>query len=213
MYPTNSFFRFIRLCVFESRDHKPSNSSRIYIRTFIVFGIYRLHSIVPVKQSEVPVCRRHAHFYQHKDFKEIDYGLSKEISNVCKWFVDKKLSVHFGEDKIKYIFFSRQKDLPELNKTYNNNRIQKIHITEYRGCYLDAILSGESIAVKYLKRIITQLQFFYRQNKFLNPKLHRLLCNSAVQPLCLCMYFLVPFVSQKIRKKTGFSKINVSIFA
>ena len=107
MYPTNSFFRFIRLCVFESRDHKPSNSSRIYIRTFIVFGIYRLHSIVPVKQSEVPVCRRHAHFYQHKDFKEIDYGLSKEISNVCKSFVDKKLSVHFGEDKIKYIFFSR----------------------------------------------------------------------------------------------------------
>ena len=96
--------------------------------------------------------------------------------------------------------------MPELNITYNNNRIQKVHITEYRGCYLDAILSGESIAVKYLKRIITQLQFFYRQNKFLNPKLHRLLCNSAVQPLCLCMYFLVPLVSQKIRKKNRLLK-------
>ena len=50
------------------------------------------------------------------------------------------------------------------------------------GCYLDANLSGESMAMKSLKKINTKLRFLYRQNEFLNPNLCMFLCNSLIQP-------------------------------
>ena len=71
----------------------------------------------------------HAHetsiFFQHKDVTEIENVLNKEFVGVCDWFVDNKLSIHFGEDKTKCILFSRDKNLLELNITYNNNRIKQ----------------------------------------------------------------------------------------
>ena len=86
------------------------------------------------------------------------------------------------------------KNLLELNITYNNNRIKQYGIAEYLGCCLDANLTGESMAMKSLRKINTKLQFLYRQNEFLNPKLRRLLCNSLIQPhfddACI---FLEPF--------------------
>ena len=41
---------------------------------------------------------------------EIENVLNKEFANVCARFVDNKLSIHFGEDKIKCIFLSREKN-------------------------------------------------------------------------------------------------------
>ena len=35
--------------------------------------------------------------------------------NICDWFVDNKLKIDFGEDETKWILFSREKNLPELN--------------------------------------------------------------------------------------------------
>ena len=62
------------------------------------------------------------------------------------------------------------------------------------------------MAVKFLKKINTKLQFSYRQNEFLNPKLCKLLCNSSIQLYfsysCISRY---PLVGLKIKKKT-FSK-------
>ena len=63
-------------------------------------------------------------FCQHKDIMEIEDALNKEFANVCDWFIDSKLSIHFDEDKTKCIFFSWDKNLPELNITYNNNIIK-----------------------------------------------------------------------------------------
>ena len=60
----------------------------------------------------------------NKDVAEIENVLNKEFANVCDWFVDNKLSIHFGEDKTKCILFSRDKNLPELNIPYNNNGIK-----------------------------------------------------------------------------------------
>ena len=114
-------------------------------------------------------------FCQHKDVTEIENVLNKEFTNVCNWFVVNKQSIHFGEDKTKCILFSGDKNLPELNITYNNNRIKQYRLVEYLGCCLDANLSGES-----LRNINTKLQFLYRQNEFLNPELRRLLCNSLI---------------------------------
>ena len=54
-------------------------------------------------------------FCQDKDVTEIENVLNKEFANVCDWFIDNRLSVHFSEDKTKCILFSRDKNLTELN--------------------------------------------------------------------------------------------------
>ena len=75
--------------------------------------------------------------------------------------------------------FQSGKNLPELNITCNNN---KINIVKYLRCYLDVNLNGESMTMKLLKKISAKLQFFYEQDEFLNQSLHRFLSNSLIQP-------------------------------
>jgi len=47
--------------------------------------------------------------FQHSDIKEIESQLNKNFSFICDWFVDNKLSIHFGEDKTKSILFSNKR--------------------------------------------------------------------------------------------------------
>ena len=35
-------------------------------------------------------------YYQHKNVQEIEAILNKEFSSLCEWFIDNKLSIHFG---------------------------------------------------------------------------------------------------------------------
>ena len=44
--------------------------------------------------------------FQHKDVKVIEKQLNGNFRSICDWFVDNKLSIHFGEDKTKSILFS-----------------------------------------------------------------------------------------------------------
>ena len=85
----------------------------------------------------------------------------------CYWFVDNKLSIHFGEDETNCIPFSTDKNLPQLKITYNNNRIKQYGMVEYLGCCLDANLSGKSMAMKFLRKINTKLQFLHRMLVFI----------------------------------------------
>ena len=71
---------------------------------------------------------------------------------VVSLFVDNKVSVHFGEDKTKSIRFSRERNLFELNLTYNNNRIKQYGTVED--------LVGWRMTMKSLRKINTKLQFF-----------------------------------------------------
>ena len=140
--------------------------------------------------------------YQHTDITDIENILNTEFASICEWFVDNKLSIHFGEDKTKCVLFSRKKSLPKLNISYKDNKIRQYDTVEYLGCLLDSNLNGESMATKVLKKINTKLQFLYRQNKFLNKELRRLLCNSLIQPhfdyACASWY---PLVNQNFKKK------------
>ena len=43
---------------------------------------------------------------QHKDINKIEKQLNVDFSNICDWFVDNKLSIHFDEDKSKSILFA-----------------------------------------------------------------------------------------------------------
>ena len=43
--------------------------------------------------------------YTGKDINTIEEQLNTDFSSLCDWFVDNKLSVHFGEEKTKSILF------------------------------------------------------------------------------------------------------------
>ena len=58
--------------------------------------------------------------FQHKDVQEIEKVLNKDFlrldKNVCDWFVDNRLSIHFGEDKTKSILFTSQHKIKNIKK-------------------------------------------------------------------------------------------------
>ena len=86
--------------------------------------------------------------FQHKDIHEIEIVLNKNLSTLCDWFVDNKLSIHFGEDKTKSILFSskhRLKNSKPLNIQYTDINIKQYSKVTYLGCIFDETLSGDSI--------------------------------------------------------------------
>ena len=59
---------------------------------------------------------------------QIEKRLNKDFENLCDWFVDNKLSIHFGEDKTKSFFFAskwRAKNIRQLNIKYIDINIKK----------------------------------------------------------------------------------------
>ena len=62
--------------------------------------------------------------FQHKDVKKIEEILTTNFSSLCDWFVDNKLSIHFGDDKTKVILFSpksKAKNADSLNISYKSH--------------------------------------------------------------------------------------------
>lgn len=133
--------------------------------------------------------------FQHKDLKEIENRLNKDFSNLCDWFVDNRLSIHFGNDKTKSILFASRnkiKKIGKLNITYKDINIEQHSTVTYLGCTLEETLSGEQMAVNIMNKVNSRLKLLYRQNRFLTPTLRRLLSNALIQPhfdyACLAWY-------------------------
>ena len=123
--------------------------------------------------------------FQHKDITEIETALNKNFSMLCDWFVDNKLSIHFGEDKTKSILIGSKHKIKKsklLNIQYNDIKIKQYSKVTYLGCIFDESLSGESMAIHVINKINSRLRFLYRQNRFLNFPLRRLLCNAMIEP-------------------------------
>ena len=103
--------------------------------------------------------------FQHKDVREIEKQLSNDFSTLCDWFIDNKLSIHFGEDKMKSILFAtknRLKRIARLNIMYNDIEIKQHSKVSYIGCTLDESLSSESMALiinQVINKISTRLNF------------------------------------------------------
>ena len=53
--------------------------------------------------------------FQHRNIKAIERHLNRDFLIFVDWFVDNRLSVHFGEDKTKSILFSPKQI--EINRT------------------------------------------------------------------------------------------------
>ena len=121
--------------------------------------------------------------FQHKEIKIIEHQPIRNISNICDWFVDNKLRIHFGEDKTKSILFAplnKCKKLRILNISYGSLKIKQYLEVIYLDCILDESLSGESMALNVVSKINRSLNFIYQKNKFLSPQLRQLLCNALI---------------------------------
>ena len=143
--------------------------------------------------------------FQDRDPKVIERQLNKDFTNICDWFIDNKLSIHFGEEKTKSILFtSKRKKNRESNLdiVYKDIKIKQYSKVTYLGCVLDESLSGESMALNVISKINKKLKFLYRKNKFLTPSLKRMLCNSLIQPhfdyACSTWY---PYLTQNLKNR------------
>ena len=117
--------------------------------------------------------------FQHKVLEQIKEELTKNLSN---WFEDKKLHIHFGEDKTKSILFStknRKRKIETLDIEYGNIKIKQYSKVTHLGCGLDESLLGEAMALKIINRLMAGLNFFRRKNRYLTLYLKQLLCNQA----------------------------------
>ena len=122
--------------------------------------------------------------FQSTNVKDIEKQLNKDFSNICDWFFDNKLSIHFGKDKTKSILFASKRKIKKLQKLeiiYNNIRIKRHYRVTYLGCILEETMSGESMANKVISKVNARLKFLHRKNKYLTPNLRRLLCNALIQ--------------------------------
>ena len=53
---------------------------------------------------------------QHKDINETEKQIGKDFESICDWFVDNKLSIHFGDDKIKSILLATKFKIKKVRK-------------------------------------------------------------------------------------------------
>ena len=53
---------------------------------------------------------------QHKDINEIEKQLNKDFESICDWFVNNKLSIHFGNDKTKLMLFEIKFKIKKVRK-------------------------------------------------------------------------------------------------
>ena len=94
--------------------------------------------------------------YEHGDIKLIEQKLSKKFLNACFWLVNKKLSIHFGEDKTKSIVWHKKETRKDSNLEfrYDTKHIKQYHTATYLGYRLDENLSGEPIDFQAIKKSI-----------------------------------------------------------
>ena len=151
--------------------------------------------------------------FQDKSINKTENKLNENFSDLCDWFVDNKLSIHFGDDKTKCILFaskSRVKKAEPLNINYKGLPIKQHDKVSYLGCILDETLSGESMGLHVLNKLNSKLKFLYRKNKFLSLPLKRLLCNALIQPhfdfACAAWF---PNLNQGLQRNYKCFKISV----
>ena len=119
---------------------------------------------------------------QHKNIKN---QLNEDFCNIYNWFVNNKLSIHFGEDKAKSIFFAskfKRKNKKKLHMKNGDIQIKQHSKVKYLGCLLDEAMSGEAMALKIVHNIYNKLKFLYCKNSFSMSALRHLLCNALIQP-------------------------------
>ena len=101
--------------------------------------------------------------FQHRNIKTIEEHLNRDL---VEWFVDNRLSVHFGEDKTESILFSpkhRSTSVGQIDISYKDIKVKQYSKVTYLGCVLDECLTGESMAIQVCTKVTSKLKFLYRK--------------------------------------------------
>ena len=143
-------------------------------------------------------------FFTHKNVV-INDQLNRDFNSLGDWFVDTKLSIHFGEDKTKCVLFTSKNKIKKVGNLSINHRdiqIKQHSKVTYLGCVLDEDLSGESLATKMMGKNNGRIKFMYCKNRFLD---------SSLRCLCVMPWFShtsimpaqhgTPNLTQNLRKK------------
>ena len=91
--------------------------------------------------------------FQHRNIKTIEEHLNRDL---VEWFVDNRLSVHFGEDKTESILFSpkhRSTSVGQIDISYKDIKVKQYSKVTYLGCVLDECLTGESMAIQVCTKV------------------------------------------------------------
>ena len=92
--------------------------------------------------------------YHHRDVEEIEKQLNKDFWNVCDWFVDNKLRIHFGEDKTKSILFASKHKIKRAWKSNIKYKEIKQHLQV-------TYLGFGSIILVALNKVNGKLKFLF----------------------------------------------------
>ena len=88
-----------------------------------------------------------------RNSSQVEKALSSELSKICTWLSDNKLSIHLG--KTESILFGSTPKLSKVDdfivKVGDNAITNKKEIT-YLGCILEANLSSEKMTTKVVKK-------------------------------------------------------------
>ena len=79
----------------------------------------------------------HVLFVNIKIFKKMENQLNEDFCNICDWFVNNKLSIHFGGHKTKSILFAskfKRTNSRKLYIKYGNIQIKQHSAVKYLGC-------------------------------------------------------------------------------
>lgn len=117
-----------------------------------------------------------------KNIQYISSQLTDDLTNVSKWLVDNKLSLHLGKtESILFASKPRLKSCDKLDIACNDTTISSTKSVKYLGTDLDQSLTGESIANQVIKKANAKLKFLYRKSSFLNRYTKQLLVSSLIQ--------------------------------
>ena len=108
-------------------------TSRFYFSTIIALFISQRHA-TGCKMKSIFICRWLCLMYQHRDVEELEKQLNKDFENICDWFFDNKLSIHFGEDITRFILFARKSKIEnarKLNVKYKSLKMKQHSFTGY----------------------------------------------------------------------------------
>ena len=93
----------------------------------LLFLIY-VNKMPQAVDSELPLYVDHTCLiFEHQVIKTREEHLNQKFSTLVDWFVDNKLSVHFGEDKTKSILFSANhisKPIGQIDISYKGVKIK-----------------------------------------------------------------------------------------
>ena len=161
-YLSNQLFRVNLEKCYSDPSNITCGVSQEFILGPLMFLIYVNAVSKPIKSNPLVYADDSCLVFQGNDVIEIEKQLNRDFTKICAWSVNNRLSIHFGEDKTKSIPIASERKIkvPKLSITYKNMQIKQNSKVPYLGCILDETMPGESMALKVINKIQSNLNFY-----------------------------------------------------